>query len=147
MDPRDEPCVCMTLRAATRSVTAAYDRAFRPRGLTTTQFATLCKIYNAGDVEHSALADLLEMDRTTLTRTLAPLKRMGLVEETRGADRRRRVFRLTAAGEEKRSECMPLWDETQTRAMSRLDAADWERLQQLLDKIAHPGPRDDSPCR
>jgi DNA-binding MarR family transcriptional regulator len=91
-------CTCFRLRKLTRRLTQYYDACLAPAGLRLTQFSLLANLVHGGPATMSALADLLEMDRTTLTRNLKPLADAGLVEAGAGRDARERVVTITAAG-------------------------------------------------
>ena len=70
-----EPCVCANLRMAARAVTQLYDDAMRPAGLRVTQFSILSAAGRLGPTTLTRLGHATRTDRTTLTRTLAPLAR------------------------------------------------------------------------
>ena len=55
-------------------VTRYYDAVLRPSGLQVTQFTLLQALHYASKISQKQLAELLEIDSTTLTRTLAPLQ-------------------------------------------------------------------------
>src|SRR5579862_6558389 len=82
------PCACANLRRADRVVTQFYDAVLRPIGLRATQFTLLQALAAAPEISQKQLAELLEIDSTTLTRTLAPLRRKGWLHAETGADRR-----------------------------------------------------------
>jgi DNA-binding MarR family transcriptional regulator len=67
------------VRAAARLITNAYDDALRPSGLRVIQFALLAAIGAEQSVSITALARLIDMDRTTLSRNLKPLEKDGLI--------------------------------------------------------------------
>jgi DNA-binding MarR family transcriptional regulator len=91
-------CTCDRLRKLTRRITQHYDARLAPAGLRVTQYSLLAKLGRSGPVAMSALAELLEMDRTTLTRNLKPLADAGLVAIGAGRDARERVVTMTTAG-------------------------------------------------
>lgn len=72
-------CTSATLRKATRVVTQVYDGALRPVGLRATQFNLLATLAISGDTPLTRLAEMLVMNRTTLTRNLKPLVGKGLI--------------------------------------------------------------------
>ncbi|WP_146739712.1 MarR family winged helix-turn-helix transcriptional regulator [Hyphomonas pacifica] len=72
------------LRAA-RRITREYDDALRPVGLTVTQFGLLNSVDRYEPDSISELADLLALDRTTLSRNLKPLEKAGLISAGRRA--------------------------------------------------------------
>lgn len=73
----------------------------------------LALVDEAGTITMTELADRLSMDRTTLGRNLKPLKRDGLVTVTAGEDRRSRLVRITARGEDVLVRAYPLWEAAQ----------------------------------
>lgn len=67
------------------------------------------------------VADLLAVDRTTLTAALKPLERKGLVEvETDPADRRGKLLSLTAEGQRVLAEAVVTWEGLQAAEEGRL---------------------------
>jgi DNA-binding MarR family transcriptional regulator len=70
-------CACANLRRAARVTTRLYDAALRPSGLSVAQFTLLQALNTAPGMSQKQLAGLLEIDSTTLTRTLQPLRRAG----------------------------------------------------------------------
>lgn len=59
------------------------------------------------------VANLLAMDRTTLTAALKPLERRGLVRvATDQKDRRSHILILTAKGRELLASAVPIWQST-----------------------------------
>src|SRR3989442_6511478 len=91
------PCMCASLRRASRALTQLYDDALRPLGLRATQFTVLQALSLAGRISQGELGQLLVMDSTTLTRTLRILNAQGWIENRPGKDRRERWLRLSAA--------------------------------------------------
>lgn len=105
-------CLCFRARRVSRTITRLYDEALRPVGLQATQLTLLNAIAMGGDAGNlmPAMADVLAMDPTTLSRNLKPLENDGLVAIERSpGDRRVRVAKLTAAGRAKVAEALPLW--------------------------------------
>ncbi len=83
------------------------------------------------------VADLLAMDRTSLTAALKPLERRGLVRiEPSPADRRNRLLVITEAGSETLAEAVPIWRDTHTAIDARLDGIDLEALRAALILLA-----------
>jgi DNA-binding MarR family transcriptional regulator len=122
------PCACLRVRQAARALTQLYDEAYRPIGLRATQFPILLVARHYDGVAVTKMAEFLVMDRTTLTRNLRPLLRLGLVEIQPGSDKRTKLISLTAAGRAKFSEALPLWEETQQRVREGLGANRSDRL-------------------
>jgi DNA-binding MarR family transcriptional regulator len=95
---------------ASRVVTRHYDRALAPAGLSTNEYAILARLDREGSFALGELAARLAMDRSTLSRDVAPLLAAGLVEAAaHPADRRKKVLSLTAAGSDAVARARPLW--------------------------------------
>ena len=127
-------CVGQGLRRAARTITRRYDAALRPSGLTLGQFSILTMTAAAGPISIGALAARLGMDRTTMTRDLAPLQRRGLLESLADPkDRRSRKLGATAEGRRLLQEALPLWASAQTSSLERVP--DWPELRKRLDEL------------
>jgi DNA-binding MarR family transcriptional regulator len=126
-EPAPSHCVCSSLRMATRVVARHYDRALAPVGLTTNAYSLLARLEREGAQTVGSLAAGLAMDRTTLSREIAPLVERGYVDCRPGEhDRRQRVLEVTRAGASVVERARPLWaraqeDLTQTFGAERTD--------------------------
>jgi DNA-binding MarR family transcriptional regulator len=130
--PVEVPCVCATLRMATRSVARVYDEALAPSGLRTTQFSILARLFDEGPSAVSRLAARLAMDRTTLAREVRPLCDAGFVSESRGEDRRQRILALTEAGADALAAARPGWKRAQKQVAAMFGG---ERTDHLLGEL------------
>src|SRR5882757_9001188 len=93
-----DTCLCLHLQRAARSLARRFDDALQPLGLTNGQFSLLMSLNRPKPPPMGPVAELLAMDRTTLTAALKPLRRRGLVViAVDPADRRGRLLRLTPA--------------------------------------------------
>ncbi len=108
-------CAAGNLRQTTRMVSQMYDEALRPSGLRVTQFNLLVALTQTGPISISQLADVLDMDRTTLSRNLKPLEREGWVQTESDDDRRRRLIVLSTEGEAVLAYALPLWKAAQAQ--------------------------------
>jgi DNA-binding MarR family transcriptional regulator len=121
-------CTGFNLRKATRAVTQFYDAALQPSGLKSTQFSLLSTVERQGPIVMGGLAEVLVMDRTTLTRNLKPLEGQGLIRVEPGEDRRARIISLTAKGRKVVTTARPLWRQAQTEVVGRLGETRWSGL-------------------
>lgn len=140
-----QSCACLNLRKAARAITQAYDAAIEPSGMRATQFSLLQAISLADGAPMTRVARILGMDRTTLTRNLAPLERQGWVRSEPGPDRRERTLALTRSGRAALERAKPLWQAAQDRIVGRIGVAQWQALRGGLDALigaADPTPRD-----
>ena len=124
-------CACFALRRAARGLTRFYDRQLRPGGLRATQFTLLAVLKNVGPQPLQALADLLGLERTTLTRNLQPLLARQLVTAQAGADRRVRRLSVTPAGVQAAVAALPLWRKAQRQVEKQLAPATLKSLRAL----------------
>jgi DNA-binding MarR family transcriptional regulator len=91
---------CFAIRQAARYMSQLYDRHLANVGLTITQFSLLGRLKRTGPMTMKQMADAMRMQRTTLVRTIQPLRRQGLVSsEALGAEGRALSIVLTAAGD------------------------------------------------
>jgi DNA-binding MarR family transcriptional regulator len=136
--------MCANLRRAARVVTQVYDDALRPSGLRTSQFTLLQTLSLAPGISQKRLARLLEIDSTTLTRTLAFLRGKGWLRAEPGADRRELRLSLTAAGLKEYRRGVPYWQAAQKRLRRDLGEANWDILGNAVMRVAElPPPEED----
>ena len=106
-------CLCLAAQRAARALSRRFDEALRPVGLTSGQFSLLISLNRPNAPSIGSVADLLAMDRTTLTANIKPLARRGLLRVTDDpADRRVRRLALTAEGEALLRDAVPIWERT-----------------------------------
>lgn len=102
-------CHCLAARRHARAVTRLYEDALRPAGLRATQFSVLAALAQMGSSTVAPLAELLGVERTTLSRSADLLVSRGLLETVGTDDRRQRRLRLTPAGHELLGHALPIW--------------------------------------
>ena len=134
--PAGVPCLCFTLRQASRVVSRLYDEELRGVGLRTTQYSLLRVVVRAGQVRQGDLSGLASLDETTLTRNLRPLVDAGWVAVHSGDDRRERLITITKAGTAKLAEARPAWERAQARMRALLPEGAWQALQATLPEVA-----------
>ena len=131
-----ESCMCHKVRMAARAVTRAYDAALRPVGLRATQFAVLVAVATEGAVSITALAESMEMDRSTLTRNVRPLAKDGLLAVGREGWHRSRTIEITERGRARVREALPLWERAQATLQRQLGEPQWTGANQSLTALA-----------
>lgn len=102
----------MRARQASRALGRIFDEALRPLGLQLTQLPLLCAAAMAGEAGASigALARGIVIDPTTLTRSIRPLEKAGLLRVARSPqDGRTRMVFLTRSGERMIERAFPAW--------------------------------------
>jgi DNA-binding MarR family transcriptional regulator len=129
------PCACANLRRAARAVTRMYNSELRNCEIELTQYTLLMALEIANQITQGHLGRVLEMDSTTLTRTLSPLQKRGWISAKEGDDRRQKLLRLTTAGRRKLEHCRPDWERAQRKLRAQLGEPAWLQVGELLDHI------------
>lgn len=122
-----QACAVMNFRQVSRSVTTRFDDQLRPVGLRATQLNLLMAIETGAATTVTGLAEILAMDRTTMTRSLKLLRNRGLVEKTRIA--------LTGKGRHAAAAALPLWEKAQADILGGLGARRWAALLRELAAV------------
>lgn len=130
--PNHDYCTCEGLRRLTRRMTVVYDRHLAEVGLTVGQYSLLVNI-GAETLTLSRLARRTATDRTTLTRSLAPLIKAGWVVVVPGEDARTRQVTLTPAGQQKAGTTHAVWQRAQDQIGAALRPKRVEALHDMID--------------
>ncbi len=128
------PCACQSLRRLTRLVTRIYERELRKANIEITQFGLLTALAAVGEANQKTLSAGFAMDSTTLTRTLAPLRKQHWIHVKPGRDRRERVFRLTEAGRMQIAAAQPHWEAAERRLREALGPAAFRQMRAIVSK-------------
>jgi DNA-binding MarR family transcriptional regulator len=112
-----------------------YDEHLRPVGLTIGQYSVLAALYYVPSMPLKKLATKLEIDRTTLTRSLAVLERDGVISiEADPNDTRVRAIAMTDTGLQKLVEAYPRWVAAQEELANVLGARQLKDFRASLDE-------------
>jgi DNA-binding MarR family transcriptional regulator len=125
-------CACFDLRKAMRAVSRMYDDFLRDAGMNVTQFSLLRLIRTEKEISVSTLGRYMVMDRTSITRALAPLERDGLINSRPGADKRIRIVSLTKKGLKLVEVAEPKWRRAQEALMETIGEDRWSAISSLL---------------
>ncbi len=91
-------CIAGRLRLLNRVVTNLYDEALRPLGVKLSQGNILAVTAKLGVARPAEVCDILELDTSTLSRTVERMVDNGWLEILPDADGRSHPFRLTEQG-------------------------------------------------
>jgi DNA-binding MarR family transcriptional regulator len=131
-----DTCLCLHVQRAARALARRFDNAMKPVGVTNGQFSLLMSLNRPKPATMKSVADLLAMDRTTLTAALKVLERRGLVEtSTDPSDRRGRLLKLTDAGMAALTAALPIWTRVHAEIDAELGESGAEGLRQQLTTI------------
>jgi len=118
-------------------VTRLYDQELRKAGIEITQFGLLTALAVVGEANQKTLSAGFAMDSTTLTRTLAVLRKQGWIQVRPGKDRRERVFRLTPAGKRQIADAQPHWQAAEQRLQKTLGPPVWKQMQATVGEVTN----------
>jgi DNA-binding MarR family transcriptional regulator len=131
----EDSCLCHRTRMASRVVTRFYDEILRSVGLRTTQLAVLVAVGNEDVMSITALAKFMGMDRSTLTRNLAPLEREGLIRVGNEGWRRSRTVEITKKGRARLREALSFWEKAQATLRQKLGSRKWPVIMADLNDL------------
>jgi DNA-binding MarR family transcriptional regulator len=129
-------CGSFNFRRTARAVTRLYDTALQESGIRSTQFAILVGIAKDQPVSIGALADVLVIDNTTLTRSLRLLRKEGLIAISNRAAKRQRFLTITSKGEHTLARSLPAWRAAHERFVGTIGSQYWGELRSELERLA-----------
>ena len=130
-------CLCLAAPRAARTLARRFDEALRPVGLTSGQFSLLMSLNRPRPPSIGSVADLLAMDRTTLTANLKPLERRRLVlTAVDPDDRRSRLLSLTGTGRQVLRAALPIWRRTHKEIDRLLSPVDGRTVRSSLNALS-----------
>jgi len=125
----------MASRAASRAATRVFAACLEPLDLEATQFPILLTLRLRGETTVAALAQALDLDPSTVTRSLQPLERRGLVAAQGGRGRSGKRLALSKSGEAALERAVAKWREAQAAIVEELGAEDAVALRASLARL------------
>src|SRR6516165_11479946 len=113
-------CIAVRLRLLNRVITNFYDDALRPLGLKVSQLNILIVTAKLGLARPTQIGDILQLDKSTLSRNLERMRAHGWLEVVPEQDARAQPFRLTSQGKRLIENTIPAWEQAQRQAMELL---------------------------
>ncbi|MDR1320741.1 MAG: MarR family winged helix-turn-helix transcriptional regulator [Gracilibacteraceae bacterium] len=130
-----EKCYCINFRKAARALTAYYDRALLPSGVTITQYSLLINLFRAAPCSVTALAKIMKLERTTLVRNIRPLAKAGLIRDLSAAGGRDRQLTLTEKGLITLEAAQRLWEKAQANLKKQVGEKEMEKLLNAIAEV------------
>jgi DNA-binding MarR family transcriptional regulator len=128
-------CFCTKLRRTARIITALYDDALAPAGMTAAQFSLMRAISRINKPTISDIAEAIGLDRSTLGRNLRVLERAGFVTLGPGKDERTRIVEVSDDGQRRMAIAIPLWEAVQEKVGAQMDAKTRDQALELLGAL------------
>src|SRR5947209_12255697 len=113
-------CIAGRLRLLNRVVTNLYDDALRPLGVRLSQGNVQAVTAKLGIARPAQVCEFLELDTSTLSRTVDRMVANGWLEVVPDQDGRSQPFRLTAEGRRLMERALPAWEQAQAEAKKLL---------------------------
>lgn len=145
-----EDCICFLLRSAARRASEHYTRHLAKIGLGLPQhslvgMAAAFEKQNGRPASITELAKALDLDRTTLSRNIAPLVAEGLLVVEAGSHGRAKAVRATREGRAAYRTGLALWRQAQDEMIAGLKA-DYPALMAGLTAAIAGTPAADPPA-
>jgi DNA-binding MarR family transcriptional regulator len=115
-----QQCIAVRIRLLNRMITNIYDSALSPFGVKLNQISILVFVHLAGEVGYDALCRRLKMEKSTASRNIERLKKKGWLKIVTVKEERRKLLRLTPAGEALLGKVQEAWEDAQEQALSLL---------------------------
>jgi DNA-binding MarR family transcriptional regulator len=131
-------CPALRVRQASRVLAKRFDDELVPFGLHSSQLPVLAAAALFGDsgATMSKLAQAVLTDRTTLTRSIQPLERAGLLRVVRSPeDARTKIVVITRSGERMIESIFPVWERVLKQIEKSLGADMLTELHARLDQV------------
>jgi DNA-binding MarR family transcriptional regulator len=126
------PCYCATLRQAARAATSLYDAVLGDSEVPLTQFTALQVMKKSPNLTTTELAEVIGIDQTTATRTLAHIKKARWARTGTAGDRRERRWVLTSTGKGMVRKLNSKWEAAQAAFEARVGSAEALALKQSV---------------
>ena len=126
-----QDCLAARVRLLNRQVLRLYDEALRPLGIKVTQLNVLVALARLGPCRPTEMTQVLDMEKSTLSRNVERLRLRGWVEVGSGPSGRTQRVSLTPTGQQLLHEALPRWEAAQRQTEQLLGASTTEALRQL----------------
>ena len=128
-------CVCSRTRMLDRVLSRLFDDSLAPLGVRSNQLTVLALLGAMEGLRAADVARYLEMDKSTVSRGLALLRRRGWIEESAGPTRASRTLNVNTEGQNLLRDTLPLWRSAVEGAREALGAESVEALRGAADSF------------
>lgn len=135
-------CLVVRIRVLNRTITAIYDDALRPLGLTAGQLNVLVVITRRGPLSSVEVADILHMEKSTVSRNIGRMRDNGWLVVSPAESGNRRCLTLSRRGNALLEKSLPAWQEAQARARKLLGRSGTESFVRIGNAVWNRPERD-----
>ncbi|MER6222196.1 MarR family winged helix-turn-helix transcriptional regulator [Streptomyces sp900105755] len=132
-----QDCLAVRIRLIGRTVTGLYDGALERHGVTIAQVNLLAALGKVGPCPPARLGEVLQLERSTVSRNLHLLLKQGWIEAAVSDAKGMREVVLTGAGRTKIESVMPEWRQAQEQAAQLLGAG-VTAVQEIASGMGYP---------
>lgn len=129
------PCFCVSVRGLANRLTQLYDDRMAPFDLKVTQYSVMKKIVDKPNSTISEIAQMSDLDRTTLTRSLRILERDGWLEFVKAKDQREKRLQIKATKTSDFDRAQRAWQQVQRELSALIDLDPIRKADEQLSKI------------
>jgi DNA-binding MarR family transcriptional regulator len=131
-------CLAVRVRLISRALTGIYDGALGEHGVTIAQVNLLAALGKAGPCPPSRLGEILQLERSTVSRNVGLLLKHGWIEAVSSDAKGIREVAITSAGRGKIESVMPRWRQAQQQATELLGASGVDTLHEIAGGLGYP---------
>lgn len=142
-DPIDEivrDCLGFRVRLLGRATTGLYDHALKAHGLSIGQANLMAALGKLGPCSPARLGEVLQMDRSTVSRNLSLLLKQGWAEAVSSDAKGVREVTLSPAGHEKIRALLPEWRRAQEETARLLGPEGVDAIRTLASRVGNLPP-------
>ncbi|MDZ4235570.1 MAG: helix-turn-helix domain-containing protein [Dietzia sp.] len=129
-------CLAARVRLVGRTVTGVYDHALEGHGVSIAQVNLLAALGKVGPCPPTRLGDVLQLERSTVSRNLNLLRKQGWIEAVASDAKGMREVALTQDGLRKIRSVMPDWRRAQDQAAQLLGAAGVKAVHSVAGRLS-----------
>jgi DNA-binding MarR family transcriptional regulator len=127
-------CTSFKTKNLARVIGRIYDAEMASVGLKATQFSVLAKVENRGPIGVGALAKVMGLEGSSMTRNLQPLLANNWIAFENGTDARNKLISITPSGKTKLDKALVCWTKAQQTVNDAIGVAKVDELQALIDE-------------
>ncbi|MCI0602907.1 MarR family winged helix-turn-helix transcriptional regulator [bacterium] len=131
-------CLAVRIRTMSRVITAIYDHALSPIGLTVNQLNMLVAIARIQKPTAKSLAGALQMEASTVSRNLDRMRKEGWLRIVSGQGGRKQELGITQKGADLVEKAFPAWREAQKHAQATLGEKKFAAMARIAESIWAP---------
>lgn len=130
-----ESCMGSRVRSLSRKLDGIYRKHLGDSDITENQLSIMMALYKTGTIEQNQIAQLLTLERSSLSRNLVRLVKSGYISKIGPANRPK--ISLTKEGEMRVEQLSPVWEAAMDEIHAVLSWHDLKGFQQFESKIGN----------